>query len=121
MDPLLFSVGGLVFAVGIFRRELLIEEFSFIIILAISSVLFVTGLIVHFIAPEKYPGIGAFLCPLLSLALYRLARRIFKQRFLREPRDTWLDWSEGMAADRLFNIAYFSVAGLIWIATAAFI
>jgi hypothetical protein len=60
MDPLLFSVGGLVFAVGIFRRELLIEEFSFRIILAISSVLFVTGLIVHFIAPEKYPGAPFF-------------------------------------------------------------
>jgi hypothetical protein len=47
----------------------LIEEFSFRIILSIWSVLFVIGLFVHFIAPEKYPGIGAFLSPLLSGAV----------------------------------------------------
>ena len=121
MNPLLFSAGGLVFAVGIFRRQLLIEKFSFRIILAISSILFIIGLVVHFVAPERYPGIGAFLSPLLSLALYRLGHAIFKHRLLREPRDTWLDWSEGMGADRIFNIVYFSLAGLIWTFTAAFL
>ncbi len=121
MDPLLFSAGGLVFAIGIFRRQLLIEEFSFRIILAISTILFIIGLFVHFIAPEKYPGIGALLSPLFSLALYRLGRSIFKNHLLREPRDSWFDWSEGMAADRIFNIIYFSLAGLIWVFTAAFV
>jgi hypothetical protein len=121
MDPLLFSVGGLVFAVAIFRRRLLIEKFSFRIILVSSSILFIIGLVVHFVAPERYSGIGAFLSPLLSLALYRLGYAIFKGRLLREPRDTWLDWSEGMGADRIFNIVYFSLAALVWMFTAAYL
>jgi hypothetical protein len=39
---------------------------------------------------------------------------MFVARFKREPRDTWLDWSEGTGADRLFNIVYFGSVVWLW-------
>ena len=121
MNLLPFLAGGLVVAIFIFRRDLLIQPSSFKIILAISSSLFVLGLSLHLLVPEKYPGSGAFLAPFLTLALYRFTRLIFKRRFGREPRDTYLDWREGMGADRFFNIIYFSLAILIWVIAGSFV
>lgn len=118
MDPIFFSIGGLVFAIGIFRRELLVQKETFRIILGVSVALFLAGLIIHFATPGRYPGSGALLSPLLSLGLFRLCRRVFLKRLKREPRDTWLNWDQGMGADRMFNILYFVSAGWLWILVA---
>jgi hypothetical protein len=112
---------ALLFSIGIFKRELLIETESFRIILGISVVLFLVGLFLHFTAPGRHFGSGALLCPLLSLGLYRLCRRVFIRQYNREPRDTWFDWSEGMGADRIFNILYFGSVGWLLMLLAAFI
>ena len=121
MDLLYFLPGGLVVALFILRREFLNEELSFKIVLGISSSLFIIGVILKLIGPQPNPGSGAFLSPLIALLAYRLARYIFKHKLGREPRDTWLDWREGMGADRVFNILYFSLALLIWILMASFV
>lgn len=120
MNPLLFSVGGLVFVIGIFKRELLVQRNSFMIILAISVALFLAGLVLHFAYNGLYPGSGALLSPLVSLALYRCFFGIFVATYGRQPLDTWLDWREGMAPDRIFNILYFVTAGASWTVLAAF-
>ncbi len=115
METLLFAIGGLVFAIGIFKRELLVERDSFRIILGISVALFLAGLLLNFMAARQYPTSGALLCPLLSLGLYRFCRRVFVRRYKREPRDTWMDWRDGMGADRIFNILYFVAVSWLWI------
>lgn len=120
MDVFYFSMGGLVFAIGIFKRELLVKKESFTIILVVTVVLFFIGVILHFTEIGRDSTCGALLCPLLSLGLYRLYRRIFIRRFNREPMDTWLNWSEGMGADRAFNIIYFGTVIWLWILCIVF-
>lgn len=120
MNPLLFAIGGLVFAIGIFKRDLLVQVKSFTIILAISVALFLTGLVLSVAYAGRYPGSGALLSPLVSLVLYRLSRKVFIATYEREPLDTWLNWKEGMGPDRLFNILYFITAGCLWTILGAF-
>lgn len=107
MDAFYFSIGGFVWVIALFKRELLVEKEGFRIILGVSITLFLAGLILHFTVAGQQSGAGALLAPLLSLGMFRLCRRLFLKRFNREPRDTWLNWSEGMGADRVFNIVYF--------------
>jgi hypothetical protein len=116
MDAIYFSIGGLVFAIGIFKRELLIQRWGFKIIFGVSAALFIAGLIIHFTEEGRDSTCGALLSPFLSLGLFRLCRRVFLKRYQREPKDSWLDWSEGMGADRVFNIIYFVTAGWLWMA-----
>lgn len=115
MNQLYFSIGGLVWAIAIFKRELLIRKESFRIVLGISVALFLAGLIIHFTAAGQYHGSGALLSPLLSLCLFRVCHNIFLKQFNREPRDTAFIWESGMGADRVFNIMYLILAGGIWI------
>ena len=119
MNPLLFSIGGLVFAIGIFKREWLVQRSSFTVILAISIALFVTGLVLRFVGPP--PGNGSLFSPLVSLVLYRLFYRFFVMTYQREPLDTWLDWHDGLYLDRVFNILYFLTAGIVWAVLAAYL
>jgi hypothetical protein len=115
MSPIYFSVGGLVFAIALFKRELLTRKESFVVILAVSAALFVTGLVLNFTEPGRDSACGALLCPLLSLGLYQLYRWVFIKSQRREPVDTWLSWQSGTGADRLFNVAYFVSAFWLWI------
>lgn len=114
MNPVYFTIGGLVIYVFIFRRELLVQPDTYRIILAISISLFLAGLLLQFIKTDRDFMSGALLCPLICLGLFRLCRRVFLQRFKHEPRDTFLDWQTGLTEDRLFNILYFAVAGILW-------
>jgi hypothetical protein len=114
MDPICFCIGGLVFAVGIFKRELLIRKAPFKIMFGISAALFIAGIMLHFTEVGRSSTCGALLSPLLSLGLFRLCRRIFLKRYQREPKDTWLDWSSGLGPDRIFNLVYFVTAGWLW-------
>jgi hypothetical protein len=120
MDAFYFSIGGLVFAIALFKRELLVRKDRFRLILGISSVLFLAGITIHFMATGQDSAHGALLVPLISLGLYRLCYKIFVAHFRREPRDTWLNWAEGMAADRLFNIVYFVSAFWCWMLVTIF-
>ncbi len=118
MNPFYFALGGLVFAIAIFRRELLIRTESFRIILIVSVGLFFTGLALHLTNPGRNSTSGALLCPLFSLGLYRLCYRVFVMRLKREPRDTFFNWDKGMGADRVFNIVYFVLTAWLWMLTA---
>jgi len=101
----------------VFKRELLIRDDSFRLILAVSLVLFLVGIVLHFTDAGRRSFCGSLLSPLPSLGLFRLSRRLFLKRFEKEARDTYLIWDAGMAADRIFNIAYFSLAGLLLMLT----
>ena len=111
MDTLYFSIGGFVFVIGIFKREMLVREESFRPILTVSVVLFAAGLIIHFTEAGRDSACGALICPLISLGWYRFCRKVFVKRFGHEPRDTWNIWDDDMGADRLFNIVYFGSVG----------
>jgi hypothetical protein len=117
MNPYYFSVGGLVFAILVFKRELLVRRASFVVILVATSVLFALGIILLISAHNKSSAVEALLVPLLSLLAYRLARALFVRSTGREPQDTYLNWSRGLASDRVFNILFVAVAGFIWIFT----
>ena len=114
MDPIYFAIGGFVVFIFIFKMELLILKESFRIILYISVALFLAGLVLHFTEAGRYPTSGALICPLMSLGLFRLCRKLFLMWFKHEPRDTFLNWEAGLGEDRLFNIIYFAVAGAVW-------
>ena len=103
----------LIFAIALFKRELLIQRESFRLIFGASVLLFLIGVALHFTSVGRDSTHGALLTPLLSLGLYRLSRGFFVRRYGREPRDTWFNWAEGMGADRLFNILYFVSA--LWL------
>lgn len=114
MDPFYFAIGGFVIVIAIFRREILIEQPTFGIVLALSAALFIVGLVLSFAEADRHSMSGALLCPLISLGLFRVLRHFFLQRFKHEPVDTFLNWGRGLAADRLFNIVYFVTASWLW-------
>ena len=53
--------------------------------------------------------------PLVSLGLFLLMRKLFVHWKHREPVDTFFDWRPGLAADRLFNILYFTLGTFLLI------
>ena len=63
MDALYFSIGGLIFAVSIFKRDLLIQKESFKIFLGLSAVIFSAGVIIHLTDAGRDSACGALLCP----------------------------------------------------------
>jgi hypothetical protein len=114
MDYLYYFIGGFVVYTFLMKRELLVQERSFRIILLISVVLFFVGLVDlarYFTGMERYFVSGALLCPLITLAQYRLSHRVFLKYLKREPKDTSLVWyGKDLGKDRLFNILFFSLA-----------
>lgn len=114
VNILIFAVGLFVIFIFLFDRQLLISRESFRIILALSILVSVFGVIGHLTIANSCPTCGALFAPLVSLFLFRLCRRIFFKYYNREPKDTFLDWGHGLAADRLFNIVYFTLA--MWLA-----
>ena len=121
LNSVFFSIGGFVWAIALFKRELLIRKESFRVILATSAVLFVIGLALHFSKAVGNAYYGALLSPLLSLALFRLFRKSFLRRYSREPMDIFLRWEKGLDEDRIFNIVYFILAGLLLMFSAAIV
>jgi len=113
VDYLFFFTGGLAIWILILRRELLLRQNTFKLLLGISSVLFIIGIVCHFSKIGRDSACGALLAPLVSLGLFRLCRRVFLKRFNREPKDTYLNWDPGLGPDRIFNIVFFSIAFLI--------
>ena len=118
MDAFFFAMGGLVFGIFIFKRELLVAKQTFRPILAICSALFLGSIAVYAMSATPPPGIGALLCPLLSLLVYRLCRKVFLARVGHEPRDTYLNWAPGLGPDRVFNIIFVALTLCLWIFTA---
>lgn len=106
-DESFFFSGFFVFFIFGVNRRLLIEQKSFRIILAASVAMFLIGLGIHFTAAGDYPMSGALLGPLLTLALFRLCRRVFLRYLKREPKETFLVSEKGLAPDMLFNFLYF--------------
>jgi len=120
-DVLYAVIGGLVIGLFILKRELLTDRKAFLTVLGISIILSVLGICIHFSSGGGNSMSGALLAPLLDLGLYRLLRAFYIQRVGSEPRDTYLIWTPGMPADRIFNIVYLTLALLLWIFVAVII
>ena len=112
-DLLFIAVGMLVPVVVLFKRELLMKAGASGTIFAISLALFIIGLAFHFTDVGRHSASGALLTPLMSFGLYRLFRTWFMAYAKHEPRDTYMDWTPGMAVDRVFNIVYFTAAFML--------
>lgn len=110
---ILIGIGLSVFCVVLFQRELLVQQSSFKIILICGGVLFATGLLLQLTRFGRSIPSGALLAPLVCLGFYRTLRRIFVRYVGREPRDTYMDWTPGLAVHRLFNVVFFM--GAFWI------
>lgn len=119
MDYFYIGIGGFVIYTALMRRELLIQRKSYRVILLISVILFLVGLAdlaLYILGEGRYFVSGALLCPLITLAQYRLSRRVFLKYVKREPKDTFFIYSgEDLGKDRLFNILYFGLAFAILI------
>jgi hypothetical protein len=117
MDYFYFAIGGLVIYTAPFKRKLLIQKGSFRIILVVSVILFLVGLVdvsLYFMGMGRYFVSGALLCPLITLAQYRLSHKVFLKHVKREPKDTSFVWvGKDLGKDRLFNLLYFIPA--FWI------
>jgi hypothetical protein len=113
MNSVYIVAGLFVFLIAVLNRDLLIQRPSCKIILGVSIALFLAGLTLHFTSVGRDSASGALLGPLISLAWFRLCRRVFRQRFKREPRDTLFDWNTEMAEDRPFNVVYFASTPLL--------
>ena len=117
-DYLFIAVGMFVPGVVLFKRELLVEAGPSGTVFAISLALFIIGVGFHFTDVGRHSSSGALLAPLMSLGLYRLLCSLFVTYAKHEPRDTYMDWTPGMAADRLFNIVYFTAAFVLTMLSA---
>ena len=109
MDIIWLATAGLVLAIVFFYRELLIERRSRKIIAGVSVVLFVVAVFLSIFlrnTPTLFPSL---MNPLVSLVLFLFMRNLFVRWEKREPTDTFFDWRSGLAADRWFNILYFSL------------
>src|SRR5437660_3307125 len=80
MDYLYIPVGMFVIFIAFLNRDLLARRRTFVLILVISIVLFLTGIVLHFIERDSDSSSGALLTPLVTLALYRLCRRLFLRK-----------------------------------------
>ena len=115
MAIIYIAVGTFVTLIFLIKRELLIEKESFRIILGASILLFIIGAVLHFIDPGPYELSSVLLCPLPSLLLFRLLRKLFVKWFKHEPRDTFNNWEAGLGEDRIFNIVYGTLAFILLI------
>src|SRR5262245_33617477 len=111
MNYIYIVVGGFVIFTALMKRELLTQKESFKIILLLSIILFLVGLVdvtLYLVERERYFVSGFLFCPLITLAQYRLSRRMFFKYVGREPKDTAFIWSgNDLGKDRLFNVLYF--------------
>lgn len=117
-DYLFVAVGMFVPGVVLFKRELLVKVGPSGSIFAVSLALFILGIAFHFTDVGRHSLSGALLSPLMCFGLYKFLRNRFVAYAKHEPRDTYMDWTPGMAADRVFNIVYFSAAFLLTMFTA---
>ena len=107
------AIAGSVFAIAYFDRELLIERGSRKIIFGVALALFIAAVcLTMFIrgTPTLFPSLMG---PLVSLGLFLLMRQLFIRWKNREPIDTFFNWRSGLAADRLFNIVYFTLGPIL--------
>jgi len=122
MKYIYFIVGSFVIFTSLMKRELLAQKESFRIILLLSIILFLMGLVdvtLYLVGRERYFVSGFLFCPLITLAQYRLSRRIFLKYVGREPKDTAFIWSgKDLGKDRLFNVLYFVTASWLVILVA---
>jgi hypothetical protein len=87
------------------------------VIFGAALALFVAGILLPIFTfvrdkPVLFPSM---MNPLVSLALFLLMRKLFVHWKHREPIDTFFDWRSGLAADRWFNIVYFTLATFLLI------
>lgn len=101
-------MAGSVLTTVFFARDLLIERSTRRIIFVISMSLFVVSVLLTILKPGPPTLFPSLMNPLVSLCLFFLMRKLFVRWKCREPLDTFLDWRQGLAADRWFNILYFT-------------
>jgi hypothetical protein len=109
MDIMSLAVAGFVLAIAFFGRELLIERRSRKVIFGVSLALFVAAIFLPIFMRGKPILFPSLMNPLVSLGLFLLMRRLFVRWKHREAIDTFFDWRSGLAADRWFNIVYFTL------------
>lgn len=112
MDIIYFGAGCFVIFIALVKRELLFNPQTFELILIVAAVLFLDGLVLIFTGWDRSLMAGALLSPLVTAGLFWAMLKLFRRLFKRNPRDTFNDWTPGMAADRMFNIIYFTLAML---------
>ncbi|HEX6715738.1 MAG TPA: hypothetical protein VF088_01430 [Pyrinomonadaceae bacterium] len=113
MDIVSIATAGLILAIVFFARGLLIKTVSRNIIFGVSLVLFATAVFLPIFMHDQPTLFPSLMNPLVSLGLFLIMRKLFVRWKHREPIDTFLDWRSGLAADRWFNILYFSLG--VWL------
>ncbi|MGH9928377.1 MAG: hypothetical protein ACREA9_04005 [Pyrinomonadaceae bacterium] len=105
-DVYYFCVGFSVFAIFGLKLELLLQEVTFKIMLAIAGAAFVAGVVIHFTDEASHSAAGALFAPLPTLGYFWLLRKLFLKWAHREPIDTAMNWTPGLAKDRALAFAF---------------
>jgi len=105
-DVYYFCVGLFVFVIFGLKLELLVKKPTFKIVLVIAAAAFLVGLVIHFTEEASHSAAGALLAPLSMLGYFWLLRELFLKWVHREPIDTAMNWTPGLAKDRTFAFAF---------------
>jgi len=90
----------------VFFRKLLNEPKYQKLLLIIFSVLAAIGIAIVLIKNQAYSFYLMLILPLISYWIYRMSLSVFRKKNKRNPKDTAMDWRDGLDHDRLFNIGY---------------
>ena len=106
VDVIYFCIAFLVIAIFGLKLELLLEEFSFKVILMFAVGVFAMGIVVHFTDKTHDSAAGLMFAPLVMLGYFWVLRQLFLKWARREPINTAANWTPGLAKDRTFAFAF---------------
>lgn len=112
MNILLLLIGLNPMYIFLFRRELLIEKKSFLILTVINIALFISSYILEFILTTNVEYIAALRMPVLSLGVFKILSLIYFRLYNTSPLDTFWSMDARLFKDGVFNL-------LFWILGAA--
>lgn len=98
---------GIPLILFLFLRRYLNDKKSFKFILIITILIGIVGLTLTALKVHNDGIFILLIAPIFSVLLYRVMYNFFVKKLDREPQDTFMDFSDGNYADRLFNIAFF--------------
>jgi hypothetical protein len=105
-DIFYFGVGFFIIVIFGLKLDLLLDGVGFKIMLAIAGAALLVGIVIHFTAEAYDSSAGALFAPLPMLGYFWLLHRLFLKWTHREPIDTAMNFTPGLAKDRTFAFAF---------------
>jgi len=112
MDFLFAIVGLFVQIIFLFKRELLFERRSFLLILLVSAIMFILSYILILNNIGNPNTVRMLTIPLLAAMVFYAIKYIFFKIYNRNPEDTFWSMDFGQMKDGIFNFLFW-VLGIV--------